>query len=59
MTKQELLRRLGESEPLRSLRLQKERLEDERQRRLESFLAEQEAKRLRDEIRQMGEEPCS
>ena len=55
----EHIRRMGEPEPLRSLRLQKERIEHERAQATERELAEIEAARLRREIRDLGEEPCA
>jgi hypothetical protein len=54
----EFLRKLGQPEPLRSLRLQKERLDAERRRFFERIAADQEAELLRREIRKMGHEPC-
>lgn len=57
--KDEHLRRLGEPEPLRSLRRQAERIEHEKERRARCFLHEIECERLRREIRDAGHEPCA
>lgn len=55
--KEEHLRRMGEPEPYRTLRLQKERLEHERQQALERAMYDQKAEQLRHEIEAMGETP--
>lgn len=53
------LERMSEPEPARSLRLQKERLEHDREQAARRRMADIEARRLREEIRDMGEEPCA
>ena len=55
----ELIRRLGEGESLRSLRLQKERLVAQQERVLREAMEARQAAQLREEIRRMGEEPCA
>ena len=50
---------MGEPEPYRSLRLQKERLEHERQIAAEKASFDQQAEQLRRDIRQLGERPCA
>jgi hypothetical protein len=55
----EIIRRMNEPEPLRSLRLQKERIEAENERSIGAMFAEREAERLRAEIRKLGHEPCA
>ena len=55
----EHVRRMSEPEPYRSLRLQKERIEAERERRVEQARCDREAERLRKEIIAMGHVPCA
>jgi hypothetical protein len=55
----EHIRRMSEPEPYRSLRLQKERIEHERQQQAERDRYDREAEKLRREIMAMGERPCA
>lgn len=55
----ELIRRMSEPEPLRKLRNQKERMEEERRRQYKKQREMSEAERLREEIRRMGGTPCA
>ena len=55
----EHVRRMGEPEPYRSLRLQKKRLQHERQRQAEKRAYDAEAEQLRREIRELGGSPCA
>ena len=55
----EYIARMSEPEPYRSLRLQKERLEAERQRAAEQASYDSEAEQLRRDIRALGETPCA
>ena len=55
----EHIRRMGEPEPYRSLRLQKERIESERQAAIARAGYDRKADALRREIEEMGETPCA
>lgn len=55
----EHIRRMGEPEPYRTLRLQKERIEAERQQAAERAAYDQKAKALRREIKAMGHQPAA
>ena len=55
----EHIRRMGEPEPYRSLRMQKERIEQETRRALDQIHYDQEAERLRQEIKATGHRPCA
>ena len=55
----ELIRRMGEPEPYRSLRLQKERIEADREQQQREAMYRLMAASLRAKIRKLGEEPCA
>ena len=55
----EHMRRMAEPEPARSLRLQKERIEFEREQKRRKALSDIEAERLRREIESLGEILCA
>lgn len=56
---EEFLQAMAAPESLRSLRQQKARLERERRLRFLEYLNQEEAARLRREIKDLGEEPCA
>ena len=55
----EHIRRMSEPEPYRSLRLQKERIEHERERAVDKYIYDRKAEQLRKEISELGEKPCA
>jgi hypothetical protein len=55
----EHIRRMGEPEPYRSLRLQLERIKAEEERRQEREDYNRKAEQLRKEIRERGYDPCA
>lgn len=55
----EHIRRMGEPEPFRSLRLQKERIEHEQAKEAERSIYNKRAEQMRREIRALGECPCA
>lgn len=55
----EHVRRMGEPEPYRSLRLQKERIEHEERCAREKEEYDRQAERLRKEIADTGHTPCA
>ena len=54
-----LVEKMGEPEPYRSLRLQKERIEHEIAEKARQAHYDYEAEQLRREIRGLGERPCA
>lgn len=55
----EHIRQMGEPEPYRTLRLQKERIEHERKQAAEDAMYEHQAEQLRREIKAMGHRPAA
>jgi hypothetical protein len=56
---EDLIRRMGEPEPYRTLRLQKERIEAQRQQELERMMYDKQAEDLRKEIKKLGHVPAA
>jgi hypothetical protein len=55
----EHIRRMGEPEPYRSLRLQKERIEHEQEHQARGAAYDRQAEQLRRDIRKLGARPCA
>lgn len=57
--REEHIRRMSEPEPYRSLRLQRERIEAERDQAARDTMYDHQAEMLRREIKAMGHQPCA